>query len=148
MNPKTELNGSWSLPLAESKEEAKAIYDKIKINGAPYIVVLSPKQVKELRNNLYGLPNVRERILEGFLQGNLTEKKDYVKHVKDIKKVDDISRIFGYAPGNFTDTRLVWAGSGGNSNATAHSNHDLNSNLGRLFGVGARSAGAPTKKSK
>jgi len=148
MNSSTKLNSSWALPLAESKEEAKAIYDKIKTNGAPYITVLSPKQVKELRNNLYALPNVRERILEGFLQGNLTEKKDYVKHVKAIKQVDDMSRILGYAPGGFTDMRLVWAGSVGNYYANAYSSNSLNYYYGRLFGVGARGAGAPTEKSK
>ncbi len=152
MDSSTELNSSWSLPLAESREEAKAIYDQIKTNGALYITVLSPEQVKELRNKSYALPNVREKIIEGFLQGDLTEKKDYLTHVKAIRGVDDISRIFdrafGYWPGNFTDTRLVWAGSVGTNLANAYRGNLLHGSDGRLFGVGARGAGAPTEKSK
>ncbi|MFA6072501.1 MAG: hypothetical protein WC758_00110 [Candidatus Woesearchaeota archaeon] len=140
MNSSTKLNGSWALPLAPSKEQAKDIYEQIKTNGMPYITILSPQQVSELRNDAYSIPGVRENMLEGFFQGNISEMREYIHHVQTLKEIG-FEKILGYYPGKFTDTRLVWAGSVGDS-ADAYCGGSLNS-IGRLFGVGA---GAPTTK--
>ena len=146
MDSSTTLNSTWALPLGLYKKESKEIYEQIKKDGMPHITILSPEQVTALRNDAYCMYGVRENILEGFFQGNRDEMNEYMQHVKKVKGVSNIEKIFGYYPGKFTDTRLVWAGSVGDYYANAGSYGNLNNDNGRLFGVGAGGASAPTTK--
>ncbi|MGV8168492.1 MAG: hypothetical protein ACP5N3_00380 [Candidatus Nanoarchaeia archaeon] len=146
MDSSTKLNSDWALRLASNKEQAKEIYEQIKKEGMPYITIISPEQATALRNNAYSMPGIREKILKGFMQDNTEETNEYIKHIQNMKGVNSIDKIFGYYPGSFTDTRLVWAGSVGNDDADAHGDIDLDDDSGRLFGVGAGGAGTPTTK--
>lgn len=129
INPSTRLTSCSSLQLARNKEKAKAIYEEIKTKGLPYITILSPEQVKKLDYYNYALPEVREKILEGLFQGNLTEKKDYITHIKTIKQAKDISQLFSYSPGGFTGTRFIRTCSIYNSFPYASSRYDFDNSI-------------------
>jgi len=139
LNKDTKLNDTYALEVPQE------MYDAIRsIPGATH--TLKPSLVKALREDAYSNRSARQAIVEAFFKGNLTEAKEYTNLVKENHKTKNINGVLGFYPGNFTGMRLVWAGSVGNSNAIANCSHALHNNYGRLFGVGARGAGAPTNK--
>ena len=137
LNKSTNLNSTYALDLPQE------MYDAIRnISGATH--TLKPSLVKQLRENAYSNKKAREALVEAFFQGNQAEAKEYTELVKEHHKTKNIDGVLGFYPGNFTGMRLVWAGSVGDYYANAYSNDLLNSHYGRLFGVGAGGAGAPT----
>ncbi|MGV8168493.1 MAG: hypothetical protein ACP5N3_00385 [Candidatus Nanoarchaeia archaeon] len=140
LNKNTILNNNNALDMSQE------MYDAIgNIPGATHR--LKPSLVNDLKNNGYNNKKARQALIEAFFQGNTEEAKEYIALVQDYHKVKNIDTKMGYFPGNFTGMRLVWAGSVGDF-ADAYCYYSLYINGGRLFGVGAGGATAPTTQVK
>ncbi|MDD3175281.1 MAG: hypothetical protein PHU51_02285 [Candidatus Nanoarchaeia archaeon] len=124
LNPNTNLNGSWSLPVDEE------IYNRIKESKGTH--TLSKKLVEELKNNAHSNVAKREELIEKFCQDDSKLAKEYMDFVKDYKNTN-MEEVLGFFPGNFEGMRLVCLGSVG-YDCAAGSDYGLKSSYNSLFG--------------
>jgi hypothetical protein len=110
LNPKTNLNGSWSLPVD------KDVFNRIKESKGTH--TLSKKLVEELKNEPHSNVAKREELIEKFCQDDSKLAKEYMDFVKDYKNTN-MKEVLGFFPGNFKGMRLVYGDSVGYLNSVA-----------------------------